>query len=328
MIQPVPSTAILRSPEYDIWGGSPVKGDDGKYHLFYSRWPHSLGHHAWVTHSEIAHAVSTSPFGPWKHSDVALSSRGNAFWDGSCTHNPTVLEIDGKFYLYYMGNRGDQEVRKPLNWDHRNRQRVGVAVADSPYGPWKRFDRPVVDVSTDEQAVDALCVSNPAVARRPGGGVLMIYKTVAKQFPLPSGGPVGLGIATADDPAGPFKKHNVQPFSVPGERFAAEDPYIWRGKDRYWAIVKDRNGHFTGLKGFSLALFQSHDGFDWSQAKHLLVTAPGFTWEHGQREDLVIMERPQLLLEDGIPTALYCAAAKTRDKANGFNVQIPLKLSE
>ncbi len=325
MIQPVPATGVFRSKEFDIWGGSPIKGDDGKYHLFYSRWPHRLGHEAWVTHSEIAHAVAESPFGPWQHADVALPARGNTYWDGSCTHNPTVLKVDGKYYLYYMGNRGDQTVVKPLNWDHRNQQRIGVAVADSPSGPWKRFDKPVVDISADPNAIDALCVSNPAITVRPDGGVLMVYKTVAKKLKMPSGGPVGASVALADHPTGPFEKLDVQPFAVPGERFAAEDPYIWYGEDRYWAIVKDRNGHFTGIKGFTLALFQSNDGINWEPAKNLLVTAPGFTWQDGSREELVIMERPQLLFENGKPIALFCAGAKTRDKANGFNVQIPLK---
>lgn len=325
MIQPVPLTAVFRSEEYDIWGGSPVRGDDGKYHLYYSRWPHRLGHAAWVTHSEIAHAVSDGPLGPWVHRDVALPARGVQYWDGSCTHNPTILKIDGRYFLYYMGNRGNGVVERPLNWDHRNQQRIGVAVAESPNGPWQRQDEPVLDVSSDASARDALCVSNPAVAVRPDGGVLMIYKTVARQFDLPQGGPVGLGIAMAENPLGPFEKHEGSPFEVKGERFAAEDPYIWFGRDRYWAIVKDRDGHFTGIKGFSLALFESADGFRWKPANKLLVTAPGFTWQDGRRENPVIMERPQLLFQDGEPVALFCAAAKERNKANGFNVQIPLK---
>ncbi|MEM8736329.1 MAG: glycoside hydrolase family protein, partial [Planctomycetota bacterium] len=273
MIEPVPASGVFRSDEYDIWGGSPIQDDEGKYHLYYSRWPHRLGHAAWVTHSEIAHAVSDSPFGPWKHHDVALPKRGTEYWDGSCTHNPTVLKVGGKYYLYYMGNRGDEIVEKPLNWGHRNQQRIGVAMAEDPNGPWTRLEQPVVDISADPAAADALCVSNPAVALRPDGGILMIYKTVAKQLELPSGGPVGLGIATATDPMGPFEKLDLRPFQVEGERFAAEDPYIWHGQDRYWAIVKDRNGHFTGIRGFSLALFESQDGFKWQPAKNLLVTA-------------------------------------------------------
>ena len=142
MLQPVPATAKFSDPDFNIWCGSAIKGDDGKFHLFYSRWPRKLGHLAWVTHSEIAHAVSDSPFGPWKHHDVALPARGTNFWDGSCTHNPTVIRIGGKFYLYYMGNYGDGVVGKSLNWTHRNHQRIGVAVADSPNGPWTRFDKP------------------------------------------------------------------------------------------------------------------------------------------------------------------------------------------
>lgn len=55
------------------------------------------------------------------------------------------------------------------------------------------------------------------------------------------------------------------------------------------------------------------------------MTAPGFRWEDGRDENLVIMERPQLLIEEGQLITLFCAAAKTRNKANGFNVQIPLK---
>ena len=63
------------------WGGSVVKGDDGLYHMLYSRWPKAIGWE-WVTRSEIAHAVSESPFGPFRHVDVALLPRGAEYWDG------------------------------------------------------------------------------------------------------------------------------------------------------------------------------------------------------------------------------------------------------
>ncbi len=56
MVKPVPLTAKMLDPDFNIWCGAPIKAEDGKYHLFYSRWPRTLGHHAWVTHCEIAHA--------------------------------------------------------------------------------------------------------------------------------------------------------------------------------------------------------------------------------------------------------------------------------
>jgi hypothetical protein len=63
------------SDTMSIWGGSLVKGEDGLYHMFYSRWPNKPGW-VWVSHSEVAHAVSESPFGPCKFKDVALPVRG------------------------------------------------------------------------------------------------------------------------------------------------------------------------------------------------------------------------------------------------------------
>jgi len=322
MLQPVPATAKFSDPDYNIWCGSALKGDNGKFHLFYSRWPRKLGHLAWVTHSEIAHAVSDSPFGPWKHRDIALPARGTNFWDGSCTHNPTVIRIGGRFYLYYMGNYGDRVLSKSLNWTHRNRQRIGVAVADSPNGPWTRFDKPLVDTTPGFH--DALCCNNPSVAVRPDGGVLMVYKAVGAQGKLPFGGPVVHCVATSDSPTGPFNKHPNPIFVKEGVRFPAEDPFIWRSADRYWAVVKDNAGHFTQC-GYSLALWESPDGLDWKLAKHPLVTTPEVTWADGRRQKLTALERPQILFDNGTPVALFCAAAETKDRDGSFNIQIPLQ---
>ena len=81
-----------------------VRDPKGSCHLFYSRWPRSKGFEAWVTHSEIAHAIAEKPSGPYEHVDVALPARGGDVWDGYCTHNPTVHTFNGNYYLYYMGN--------------------------------------------------------------------------------------------------------------------------------------------------------------------------------------------------------------------------------
>ncbi|MFD2256636.1 ThuA domain-containing protein [Luteolibacter algae] len=318
LLSPVPPTAKFYDPEYEIWGGSAVKGDDGKYHMFYSRWLRKLTHEAWVTHSEIAHAVSDTPFGPWKHSDVSLPPRGGKFWDANCTHNPTIMRAEGRYYLYYMGNRGDGTY-----WDHRNNQCIGVAVADSPFGPWTRFDEPVINIS---EAPDALMIANPTVIPRPEGGYLMIYKAASLKGELPKGGPVIHLVATADTPAGPFKKTYKEVFGKEGVHFPAEDPYMWYAGDRYWAIVKDFQGNFT-KKGTSLALFESKDGFTWKTAKHPFVSSLEIHWKDQGVQKVSALERPQLLVENGVPIALFCAAAENKERVGTFNVQIPLKAS-
>ena len=323
-LQPVPASAVFQDPDYNIWCGSAVVGPDGQVHLFYSRWPRRLGHLAWVTHSEIARAVAPSPLGPFRHVEVVLPARGPDFWDGHCTHNPTVLKHEGKYYLYYMGNAGDgRAMSDRLNFTHRNRQRIGVAVADRPEGPWKRFDRPVLDVDPRPEAPDSLVVTNPSVTLRPDGTVLMIYKAVGQQKPLPFGGPVVHLAATARSPLGPFTKHSRRIFTREGATFPAEDPFIWHDGSRYLGIVKDMGGHFTG-RGVSLALFVSDDGLDWSPAPRPLVSTLILPHSNGRMQTLQKLERPQLLLIDGHPAVLYCAAVDTPDLNGSFNVAIPL----
>ena len=325
-LQPVPAGAVFENSDWCIWCGSAVRGDDGKYHLFYSRWPSKLGHYAWVTHSEVARAVADSPNGPYRHVEVVLPARGEKFWDGSCTHNPTILRVGRKFCLYYMGNVGDGVVPpKSLNWVHRNHQRIGVAIAENPAGPWTRFDQPVVDISEDRGAPDALMTSNPATCVRPDGGLLMVYKAVATKGKAPFGGPVVHLVATADKPEGPWKKTLTPIFTQPGEHFAAEDPFIWHDGERYRGIVKDNNGLFTG-KGYSLAHWESRDGFAWRPAKHVFVTTPEIAWTDGAKKKLNALERPQLIFDArGTPVTLLCAGAYTSDRTRSFNVAIPLR---
>jgi len=325
-LQPVPASSVFSEPGYYVWCGTMVRAGDGRYHLYYSRWPQALGFSAWVTHSEIAHAVGDTPFGPFHFAGVALGARGKQFWDGLCTHNPTILRAGGKYYLYYMGNTGDGKVVASLNWTHRNNQRIGVAVAASPNGPWQRMDRPLLDVSSDASAADSLVVTNPAVFRRADGRYQMIYKAVGRERPLPFGGPVVHLTATSDSPIGPFTKQMRPIFLAPGVDFPAEDPFAWydRARKRYYAVVKDNQGDFTHA-GRSLALWESSDGFEWKLAAHALVSTTDITWADGRKQHFFALERPQLLFDgSGEPVVLLCAADPSSDHAETFNVRIPL----
>ena len=51
-----PRTPAFASEGYWVWGSSIVKGDDGKYHMFVSRFPQKLPFHpGWMVASEIVH---------------------------------------------------------------------------------------------------------------------------------------------------------------------------------------------------------------------------------------------------------------------------------
>lgn len=332
-VQPVPMTAKFTDPAWHIWCGAPVKCDDGKYHLFYSRWPAPKGFApGWAIHSEIAYAVSDSPFGPFRHVSVILPPRGTnpatgrKYWDADMTHNPNIVRRGGQYLLYYIGNFGDGKYAT-----HRNNDRIGVAIANQPAGPWRRLDAPIIDVSPDPAAFDSLCVANPGAAVRPDGGLLVVYKAVERVPGKLMGGKVRYGVALADRPEGPYVKQPGRVFEATGEEakkhwMLAEDPYIWfsetHGK-RYYAVARDVVGKFTGAEG-GLALFQSEDGLTWQPAARPAVLGAKFRWADGTLSAKNI-ERPALLLDGAEPIALYGATDGYPKTGVSCNVQIPLK---
>ncbi len=126
----------VEEPGYTIWGTSPVIGDDGKVHLFVARWPCELKvDPGWRSHSEIAHYVGEGPEGSFKFSDVAITGTGEETWDRYGAHNPAVHRIGTKYVLLYIGNTDFHQPPHPSN------QSIGMAVSESPYGPWNKVGK-------------------------------------------------------------------------------------------------------------------------------------------------------------------------------------------
>lgn len=329
----VPRAGVFTLPDSMVWCSSMIRTRDGVCHMLFSRWPRGLGFDAWATHSEIAYATATRPEGPYTFRHAALPARGAQHWDGHVTHNPCVLEHAGKFYLYYTGNHGpaswkpDTVPSKEAWWVHRNNQRVGVAVADHPAGPWKRSDRPLLDTGPDfGQGI----IGVPCVTPRHGGGFLLVYKTLA-----PGSGPFGGGVvhypAIADHPLGPFRRHPVQmvdksklfrrPFN-----FHIDDHVEWFQHDRYYAIVKDHDAPYLTPNGRCLYLMESPDGLAWKPSAHTLVTQFRLTWDDGSTQEFERLEMPKLYMENGQPRVLFLAArAAGAPETVSFNIAIPLR---
>ena len=61
---PAPAEGAFRMDDYIVWGGSVTKGDDGKYYMFASRWPKSVGLGNCVVNSEVVLASSEKAEGP------------------------------------------------------------------------------------------------------------------------------------------------------------------------------------------------------------------------------------------------------------------------
>jgi len=322
-----PEKHIFQMDNYNIWCNGVVKGDDGKYHMFFSRWPKSRGHEAWCTHSEVAHAVSDKLFGPYKFSDVALPARGTKYWDGEMTHNPHIIKYKGKYYLYYTGNTGSghwkttaDSVRPTMRdaewWINRNNQRVGVAVANSPYGPWKRFDKALLDTVSGRRTMGV-----PTVFLRPDGKFSLAYKSVMV-VPGSTKTVVKHFISLSNSPLGPFKDYDKPFITSPKTDFPIDDHVEWYQDGKYYCIAKDHGDKITE-HGVALLLFESANGLDWKLSAHCLVHKFNITFANGESFVFDRFEMPKVYLEKGKAVALFLAA-KPRGQENSFSVVLPI----
>ena len=206
----------------------------------------------------------------------------------------------------------------------RYSQRIGVAVADDPGGPWTVSDAPLIDYQEGKPAHGYMV--NPSVCKKPDGEYLMMFKT----RPESSGATKKFNaiqcLATALTPSGPF----IIAENPVLTEYTAEDPYVWAQNGSYYAIVDDQYGEYLGFHG--LALFESPDGYEWQVSEHQLVSKTELRWEDGTLSQLRHLERPQLWFdEQGQPAMLFCAMKLMPSDLKGLdttltaNVHIPLK---
>lgn len=329
-----PYTPSFESEGYWAWGSSVVKGDDGKYHMYVSRFPKSLPFHpGWMVASEIVHAVSDVPQGPYRFSDVALPARGAEYWDGRSTHNPRILKHNNKYYLIYMGSThpfaepAKEELTLSSPWCivARANKRIGLAVSDSPYGPWKRMDEPILH--TKPGTFYSYLTSNPSPIIQEDGSVMMIFK--GRAYNGYKYTDMALGMSYAPGIEGPYKViNNDQPiFHVEGQG-EAEDPFLWKDKRGYHIIYKDHVAKFTGERGGGV-MAHSQDGINWTVDKDPKAYSRTVEWEDGKVEMQGQLERPFILFENGRPTHIFFA---TMDGPGGFhnatrswNMVIPIR---
>ena len=339
---------IFADPGFYHWGGTPIRGDDGQYHLFYDRWPRDnpRGMYGWLYITEIAHATAPRPEGPYTFRNVALQSAGDdppGRWDAVNTHNACIARFPhpdtGRptYYLYYIANRGDRTTSDP--WlVHVGHQRIGVAWSESPDGPWTRHPEPVAQPGGPLQHY----VVNPGVTRLPDGRYLMALKGRAAVPGKPKEwGPMLHGWALADKPTGPFV---IQPTLLFPGSVSAEDPCVWVQDGRVFAAVKDWHGKLSGTPGIAWVYGDVLPGGDirWTVPPRPLITGRALAWDDGAETKLYALERPYILLgADGKPSHLFAAACQGDEftgcsqtpKANPppvrpehlpFNVCIPL----
>lgn len=333
---PAPAAGGFRMEGYWVWCGSVVKGEDGRYHMFASRWPKNQPMHpGWLLGSEVVRASSDTPEGPYHFEEVVLPVRGPQYWDGRMTHNPHIKKIGNRYVLFYTGSTHPfADPTETLKLDDpcvivaRANKRVGIAVSDSVFGPWKRMDSPILPTRPDK--FDNLLTSNPAPCVNPDGSVLLMYKARGYNPPPYIGllhGDMTLGVAYGQTYQGPYRVLQDDPLFPP--QVSLEDPFIWNSGSEYEMIAKDMTGNICGEKYGGVHAY-STDGRHWDICMGELAYSRKVLWDDGETRLMGNLERPFILFDDmGKPTHLFFA---TSDGTNGFhdatqtwNMVIPLK---
>lgn len=305
---------------YWVWCGSVVKGEDGRFHMFASRWPKHLPMHpGWLVASEVVRAAADKPEGPYEFQEVVLPARGAEYWDGRSTHNPHITKHGDTYILYYMGSthplndiaEGEKlDLNDPITIVARANKRIGVATSKSVFGPWQRKDAPSLPARSGR--FDSFLTSNPAPCVHEDGSVLLIYK--ARQYEGNSHGKMTIGAARADHYNGRHEVISEEPVFPPSQ-FHLEDPFLWKSEQGYELIAKDMDGHICGEKHAGIHAC-SADGVHWTLAVNPKAYSREIRWDDGSATRQGSFERPFLLFQDGRPTHLFAATA---DGPGGFN---------
>ena len=312
---PAPRAGGLHIDGYWVWCGSPIHGDDDRYHLFASRWPKSVSFNHWATNSEIIRASADRPEGPYRFEEVVIGACGNEHWDGQVAHNPAIHFHNGTYLLFYTGTtyQGCQPVRlddgawaSELWVEAWNNKRIGLATAPSVLGPWKRAEHPILLPRPGQW--DAAITSNAAPCVHKDGSVTLLYKSGTVLHPRTHyPGRFHLGVARARHWAQPFERLSDDPIVITGHPdHHLEDPYLWWDGTGYEMIAKDMTGEVCGEAQAGIHA-TSADAVTWKLAASPKAYARTVRCDDGTTTTLPKLERPQLLIERGRLTHLFFA---------------------
>jgi len=142
----------------------------------------------------------------WEEKGMALDQGKKGSWEGASVFTPNILVANDKYYLFYTGT--SREYKKPFNPDSK----IGVAVSDSPDGPWVRgTQNPVISNSANKEDFDSHLIDDACLIKR-DGKYWMYYK--GRQLGK-SPQETKMGVAFADKPEGPYTKYENNPV-IPG----------------------------------------------------------------------------------------------------------------
>ncbi len=218
------------------------------YYVWYSKGKIAPGYDATVWYA-------TSPDGhTWTEQGMALAKGRPGSWEGASVFTPNILVAQGRYWLFYTGT--SRKFHKPFHPDSK----IGIAVSDSPDGPWERLaTNPALRNSDNPESFDSHLVDDACLIVR-GGQYWFYYK--GRQLGK-SPGQTKLGVAVSDKPGGPYVKYAGNPV-IPGNH----EVLVWPQGKGVAAMIGT-----TGPKEITRSIQYAEDGLHFSKT-HQVIDVP------------------------------------------------------
>eukprot|EP00755_Sulcionema_specki_P036574 Sspe_Gene.107207::Locus_85303_Transcript_2_3_Confidence_0.625_Length_1615::g.107207::m.107207 len=264
------------------WGGTALRGDDGRYHMWGAGFTNGCSVGLWLCNSFIFHAVSDTPLGEYRRREVVVPV---------FSHEPRVVRAPtGEFVMYYTSSNGSLPCAghaqckcgtdgTPIPPCDSGRD-WGVALptkmiwATSPDGPWSN----PVEIPQLSPLID----TNMSPVILPDGSVVGLFRN--------DGPTANLHVVRAGywkDPS------SYRESSLPIGSDGPEDPFVWRDHRGNWHSLHHTYPFASGTHRFS----RTGSGI-WLSARG---SSPAYTpliqFADGTSHNLTRRERPALVFD-------------------------------
>ncbi|TQO38665.1 glycosyl hydrolase family 43 [Arenibacter algicola] len=226
------------------------------YYVWYSRMDSPITPGYWAT---IWYATSKDEGHTWEEQGMALGLGEEGEFDSHSVFTPNILAHKGKYYLYYTGVKPTPgNTKKEFENNSTNDfTAIGLAVADSPEGPFVRIENnPILEVSQVPEDFDSYRIDDASLLVK-DEKIWLYYK--GRSFIHGKEGPrlTKMGVAMADQPEGPYKKH--------------PEPLIDRGHE---VLIWNQNAGIASLASLSKSIHWAKDGMNFSPTEENLTNIP------------------------------------------------------
>lgn len=285
-----------RLARWNYWDGAILKGSDGRYRMFASRWDQTLGHKAW-SGSKAVIAVSASRYGPYRDKGLLWPDD-----QAGLGHNVTALRLPDGRYAVVISETREGTVFVSHSIDGPFRKLGTIAIDQSRYPLLKTpGDR------IDDQGTPSPRLSNASVMLRHDGGFEIVPRS-------------GQVLISRTSILGPYTVMGDSVYAglkgIPQRDMRAyEDPVIWYSGGWYHIIVN----HWRERRAYHL---MSRNGIDdWRFQGLAYEPGAAFVrYRNGVVNHWNKLERPGVLMEKGHVTAMTFAVTDTaKDSQTGGN---------